>query len=440
MDKDTIVALATPQGSGGIGIIRLSGNKSKSIAEKITKNSNLKPRYAQLIQFNNNSLQDNAILIYFVAPNSYTGEDVVEFQCHGGRYVTDKVIDLCLNNGARLANPGEFTKRAFENGKISLEQAEGIIDIINAETESEAKAGFSLLNGELFKKVDNMQNLLTSKLAEIEVTLDYPEHDIEYETKESIKKSLLSIKQELEKLINTEQTGRIIKDGINVAILGRPNVGKSSILNKLLGYDRAIVTDVAGTTRDTISESIIYKGIKINLIDTAGIRESQDIVEKIGIDKSIQTIDSADIILLILDNSQDLTKEDKNNIELVKDKNVIFVSNKSDLNKKLNFDNSILVSAKDNKNIDKIKDEIYNKVVDKKIISQDIILTNKRHIQLVKEAYNNIKNALENIDTVTLDCIALDIKNAWLNLGAITGQVADEKIIDQIFSRFCLGK
>ena len=440
MDKDTIVALATPQGSGGIGIIRLSGNKSKSIAEKITKNPNLKPRYAQFIQFNNNSLQDNAILIYFVAPNSYTGEDVVEFQCHGGRYVTDKVIDLCLNNGARLANPGEFTKRAFENGKISLEQAEGIIDIINAETESEAKAGFSLLNGELFKKVDNMQNLLTSKLAEIEVTLDYPEHDIEYETKESIKKSLLSIKQELEKLINTEQTGRIIKDGINVAILGRPNVGKSSILNKLLGYDRAIVTDVAGTTRDTISESIIYKGIKINLIDTAGIRESQDIVEKIGIDKSIQTIDSADIILLILDNSQDLTNEDKNNIELVKDKNVIFVSNKSDLNKKLNFDNSILVSAKDNKNIDKIKDEIYNKVVDKKIISQDIILTNKRHIQLVKEAYNNIKNALENIDTVTLDCIALDIKNAWLNLGAITGQVADEKIIDQIFSRFCLGK
>ena len=440
MDKDTIVALATPQGSGGIGIIRLSGNKSKSIAEKITNNPNLKPRYAQLIQFNNNSLQDNAILIYFVAPNSYTGEDVVEFQCHGGRYVTDKVIDLCLNNGARLANPGEFTKRAFENGKISLEQAEGIIDIINAETESEAKAGFSLLNGELFKKVDNMQSLLTSKLAEIEVTLDYPEHDIEYETKESIKKSLLSIKQELEKLINTEQTGRIIKDGINVAILGRPNVGKSSILNKLLGYDRAIVTDVAGTTRDTISESIIYKGIKINLIDTAGIRESQDIVEKIGIDKSIQTIDSADIILLILDNSQDLTKEDKNNIELVKDKNVIFVSNKSDLNKKLNFDNSILVSAKDNKNIDKIKDEIYNKVVDKKIISQDIILTNKRHIQLVREAYNNIKNALENIDTVTLDCIALDIKNAWLNLGAITGQVADEKIIDQIFSRFCLGK
>ena len=440
MDKDTIVALATPQGSGGIGIIRLSGNKSKSIAEKITKNPNLKPRYAQLIQFNNNSLQDNAILIYFVAPNSYTGEDVVEFQCHGGRYVTDKVIDLCLNNGARLANPGEFTKRAFENGKISLEQAEGIIDIINAETESEAKAGFSLLNGELFKKVDNMQSLLTSKLAEIEVTLDYPEHDIEYETKESIKKSLLSIKQELEKLINTEQTGRIIKDGINVAILGRPNVGKSSILNKLLGYDRAIVTDVAGTTRDTISESIIYKGIKMNLIDTAGIRESQDIVEKIGIDKSIQTIDSADIILLILDNSQDLTKEDKNNIELVKDKNVIFVSNKSDLNKKLNFDNSILVSAKDNKNIDKIKDEIYNKVVDKKIISQDIILTNKRHIQLVKEAYNNINNALENIDTVTLDCIALDIKNAWLNLGAITGQVADEKIIDQIFSRFCLGK
>ena len=440
MDKDTIVALATPQGSGGIGIIRLSGNKSKSIAEKITKNPNLKPRYAQLIQFNNNSLQDNAVLIYFVAPNSYTGEDVVEFQCHGGRYVTDKVIDLCLNNGARLANPGEFTKRAFENGKISLEQAEGIIDIINAETESEAKAGFSLLNGELFKKVDNMQSLLTSKLAEIEVTLDYPEHDIEYETKESIKKSLLSIKQELEKLINTEQTGRIIKDGINVAILGRPNVGKSSILNKLLGYDRAIVTDVAGTTRDTISESIIYKGIKINLIDTAGIRESQDIVEKIGIDKSIQTIDSADIILLILDNSQDLTKEDKKNIELVKDKNVIFVSNKSDLNKKLNFDNSILVSAKDNKNIDKIKDEIYNKVVDKKIISQDIILTNKRHIQLVKEAYNNINNALENIDTVTLDCIALDIKNAWLNLGAITGQVADEKIIDQIFSRFCLGK
>ena len=232
----------------------------------------------------------------------------------------------------------------------------------------------------------------------------------------------------------------IALDGINVAILGRPNVGKSSILNKLLGYDRAIVTDVAGTTRDTISESIIYNGIKINLIDTAGIRESEDVVEKIGIDKSLQTINSADIILLILDNSRELTNEDKKNMQLVKDKNVIYISNKSDLNNKLKFDNAILVSAKDNKNIDKIKEEIYNKVVKKKIISQDIILTNKRHIELVKNAYNNIKNALNNIDNITLDCIALDIKNAWLNLGAITGQVADEEIINQIFSRFCLGK
>ena len=379
-------------------------------------------------------------MIYFVAPNSYTGEDVVEFQCHGGRYVTDKVIDLCIDNGARLATPGEFTKRAFENGKITLEQAEGIIDIINAETDSEAKAGFNLLNGELYKKVNTIQDELTTKLAEIEVTLDYPEHDIEYQTKDSIKQTLLKIKKELENLISTEQTGRIIKNGINVAILGRPNVGKSSILNKLLGYERAIVTDIAGTTRDTISESIRYKDIRINLIDTAGIRESKDIVEKIGIDKSLQTINTADIILLILDGSQELTLEDKKNIELVKDKNVIYITNKSDLKNKLKLENSLLVSAKDNKNIDKIKDEIYNKVINKKIMAQDIILTNKRHVSLVKEAYNNIINALNNIDNVTLDCIALDIKNAWLNLGAITGQIADEQILDQIFSRFCLGK
>ena len=440
MSNDTIIALATPQGSGGIGIVRLSGNKAKDIAAKIITKADFKPRNAELIKFNNKKLQDNAILIYFVAPNSYTGEDVVEFQCHGGRYVTDKVIDLCIDNGARLATPGEFTKRAFENGKITLEQAEGIIDIINAETDSEAKAGFNLLNGELYKKVNTIQDELTTKLAEIEVTLDYPEHDIEYQTKDSIKKTLLKIKKELENLISTEQTGRIIKNGINVAILGRPNVGKSSILNKLLGYERAIVTDIAGTTRDTISESIRYKDIRINLIDTAGIRESKDIVEKIGIDKSLQTINTADIILLILDGSQELTLEDKKNIELVKDKNVIYITNKSDLKNKLKLENSLLVSAKDNKNIDKIKDEIYNKVINKKIMAQDIILTNKRHVSLVKEAYNNIINALNNIDNVTLDCIALDIKNAWLNLGAITGQVADEQILDQIFSRFCLGK
>ena len=440
MSNDTIIALATPQGSGGIGIVRLSGNKAKDIAAKIITKADFKPRNAELIKFNNEKLQDNAILIYFVAPNSYTGEDVVEFQCHGGRYVTDKVIDLCIDNGARLATPGEFTKRAFENGKITLEQAEGIIDIINAETDSEAKAGFNLLNGELYKKVNTIQDELTTKLAEIEVTLDYPEHDIEYQTKDSIKQTLLKIKKELENLISTEQTGRIIKNGINVAILGRPNVGKSSILNKLLGYERAIVTDIAGTTRDTISESIRYKDIRINLIDTAGIRESKDIVEKIGIDKSLQTINTADIILLILDGSQELTLEDKKNIELVKDKNVIYITNKSDLKNKLKLENSLLVSAKDNKNIDKIKDEIYNKVINKKIMAQDIILTNKRHVSLVKEAYNNIINALNNIDNVTLDCIALDIKNAWLNLGAITGQIADEQILDQIFSRFCLGK
>lgn len=439
--EDTIVALSTPLGSGGISIVRMSGKDSLKIAKVFSHlPTKINPRELYLCDIKQDGLFEKCLIVFFKNPNSFTGEDILEFQCHGGIFVCNKIIDLCVKNGARLAEPGEFTKRAFLNGKLSLEQAEGVVDIINSQTQAEVKAGYSLLNGELFKKVQEVKKHLTEMLAQIEVSLDYPEHDIEYETVNNIEKRLITIKQTLQEIVDTEQTGKIVKNGINVVILGKPNVGKSSLMNRLLKYDRAIVTDVAGTTRDTLIESFVYKNIKINLTDTAGIHESQDKVEKIGIDKAKEAINEADVILLILDGSKELSKEDRDNISLVKGKKVIYVQNKSDLADNIRMPDAVKISALQNKGIDELKEKIYNLIINKKIISQDIILTNQRHVQAIKDAILNIENALQNIHNISLDCISIDIKQAWINLGKITGETTDEEIIDLIFSKFCLGK
>ncbi len=447
MQEDTIVALATPLGNAGISVVRLSGSKSLEIATSFfsTKkliNNPIQPRYMYLGDINNDSLKEKCLMVYFKNPNSYTGEDVVEFQCHGGTYICNKIIDLCLQNGARLATAGEFTKRAFVNGKVSLDEAEGVVDLINAQTASEVKASYDLVNGGLFKTVKSLQKQLTDIMAEIEVNLDYPEHDIEYQTEQQIEVKLNSIKNTLLTLVNTEDQGRIIKDGINVTILGKPNVGKSSLLNALLNYERAIVTDIAGTTRDTLQESFVYKDTKINITDTAGVHESDDIVEKIGIQKALDQINQADIVLLLLDGSRELSKEDKENIKLVEDKKVIVVINKTDLPKQLEEINlpTLSVSAKTGTGIDELKQKILDSVLDKDFVKNDIVLTNKRHLVAVKQALEIIDSAIQNIYNVSLDCTALDVKSVWFKLGEITGETTDEDIIDAIFSKFCLGK
>ena len=444
MLEDTIIAQATPNGKSGISIIRISGKKSLEIAKQVfccNKFSNPTPNYMYLGKINLGEVFDKGLCVYFKAPRSFTGEDVVEFQCHGGLVVSKKIIEQCLKFGARLAEPGEFSKRAFLNGKMSLDQAEGIIDTINSETENQLKASNELTNGNLYKTVLNFQNTLTDIISEIEVNLDYPEHDIEYETKESIKAKLEEFLNKIEDLLKTEQQGKLIKTGINVAIVGKTNVGKSSLLNALLNYDQAIISDIEGTTRDIVTGSIEYKGFLFNFYDTAGIRQTEDKVENIGIERAKKTLENSDIVLLVLDSSRELTKQDKENLEAIKGKKSIVVLNKCDLPAKFEYvDKCIKISAKEKINTEYLKNEIYELSLDNCDTSNKIVLTNSRHIEILKEVKNLLNVCLENILMLSLDCTALDIKTIWEKLGEITGDSANEKIIDRIFSKFCLGK
>lgn len=445
MIEDTIVAQATPNGKSGISIVRISGKKSLDIARQIFLRfkdvSNIQPNYMYLGKINLGDVEDKGFCVYFKAPNSFTGEDVVEFQCHGGLVVAQKIIEQVLSCGGRLATAGEFSKRAFLNGKMSLDQAEGVVDTINAETENQLKASNELTNGNLFKLVTSFQEKLTDILSEIEVNLDYPEHDIEYETKESIKNRLQNLLVQVEELLQTEQKGKLINKGISIAIVGKTNVGKSSLLNALLNYEQAIVTDIEGTTRDVVSGSIEYKGFIFNFYDTAGIRETEDKIESIGIEKAKKILENSDIVLLVLDSSRDLTKQDKENLELIKNKKSIVVLNKSDLPAKFVYNGeSIKVSAKQKINTEELKQKIYDLSLDGLNSGSQIVLTNARHIEVLKQAKQIIVNTIESISDLPLDCSALDIKTIWEKLGEITGNTATEDIIDKIFSKFCLGK
>lgn len=445
MIDDTIVAQATPNGKSGISIVRISGKKSLDIAKQIflrfKNKSDIIPNYMYLGQINLGDIEDKGFCVYFKSPNSFTGEDVVEFQCHGGLVVAQKIIEQVLHFGGRLATAGEFSKRAFLNGKMSLDQAEGVVDTINAETENQLKASNELTNGNLFKLVTKFQDKLTDILSEIEVNLDYPEHDIEYETKESIKQRLQELLQQVDGLLQTEQKGKLINKGISVAIVGKTNVGKSSLLNALLNYEQAIVTDIEGTTRDVVSGSIEYKGFIFNFYDTAGIRETEDKIESIGIEKAKQILENSDIVLLVLDSSRELNDQDKENLELIKNKKSIVVLNKTDLPAKFNYNGeSIKVSAKQKINTEELKQKIYDLSLDGLNSGSQIVLTNARHIEVLKQAKQIIINTIESISDLPLDCSALDIKTIWEKLGEITGNTATEDIIDKIFSKFCLGK
>lgn len=441
---DTIVAISTPIGSGGISIVRMSGDKALDIALSVfsAKNlsqENIKPRYMYLGDFKAKELNEKCLMVYFKNPYSYTGEDLVEFQVHGGEYLTEQVLKCLLSSGARLAENGEFTKRAFVNGKMTLDNVEGVVDVINATSDLEIKAGYNLMKGKMYNKITSMQKLLTDTIVDLEVSLDYPEHDIEYITLEKTEKVIENVKGKIEELLATAKQGQLIKNGIQVAIVGKPNAGKSSLLNALLGEERAIVTSIAGTTRDIIKESIVYKGIKVNFIDTAGIRSSSDIVEKIGIEKALESIKGADIILFVVDNSKPLEEEDREILKELEGKNYLVILNKCDISKQ-NELSGIEVSALNGDNIAQIKDKIVENVVDNKINNQGIILTNLRQIEALKEAREYSLKCLDAIKTGFTDIVCLEVREIWNSLGKVTGETENKAIIDNIFAKFCLGK
>ena len=442
----TIAQISTPLGSGGIAIVRISGDDALSIGRSLfyckkLENNDITPRLLYLGDFKLDDATEKCMMVYFKSPYSFTGEDVVEFQIHGGEYLATKVLDKILEKGAVLAKNGEFSKRAFLNGKMSLDQAEGVIDTINAESESELKASSSLQKGLLTKTIENIQDTLIDIMSEIEVNLDYPEHDIEYATKEKINNEIDKIYTKISDLLKTEQQGKIIKNGVNIAIVGKTNVGKSSLLNALLGTEQAIVTDIEGTTRDVVIGSIEYKGIKFNFLDTAGIRQTNDKVENIGIEKAKQVLKESDIVLLVIDGSKELDNQDKENLELTKDKKRIIVVNKIDIKKFIKLqEETVEISAKNNINIEKLKEKIYDKAIDGCDVNNTLVLTNARHLEVLKSAIREIKSIKETIFENSLDLVALDTRQLYEKLGEITGETIDEKVIDRIFSKFCLGK
>ena len=443
--NDTIVAISTPIGRGAISIVRMSGQNCLNIAQAFFSSTKLDykkiiPNMLYLGNFKFDESRGRCFMVYFKAPSSYTGEDMVEFQVHGGILLSQKVLETLISAGARLANPGEFSERAFENGKISLDEAEAIIGEINAESESELKANLNLAQGKLKEKVVLLQGNLALQLAQIEATLDYPEEDFEKTVKDEIFSSMEAIKNDIELFVRQSDSLKYINNGVNIAIVGSPNVGKSSLLNALIGQERAIVTEIAGTTRVIVNESIFYNGIKFNFIVTAGIRESSDRVEKIGIEKSQKSIETADIVLCVFDGSKNLEEQDEKLLNKVKNYKHLIVVNKTDKKRILKpFKNEIEVSAVTEKGIEDLKNNIYNMVIDKNIDFGKIMVSNERQASALRESLKICNEILSNKNE-SMDVIAMLIKNLWNSLGKITGQCENESIIDLIFSKFCLGK
>ena len=449
--NDTICAISTALGVGAISIIRVSGDEAIDIVNKIFDKDLIKKEshtinYGHIVY--NGEIIDEVMVSIMKSPKTFTKEDIVEINSHGGVAVTNKVLEILLLEGARLAEPGEFTKRAFLNGRIDLVEAESIMDLIESKTETSRKLAISGMEGKVSKLVKNIIDNLVKVNANIEVNIDYPEYeDIEIVTKEKIEEMSKYINKELTKLLNESENGKLIKDGINTLILGRPNVGKSSILNKLIEEDKAIVTSVAGTTRDIVEGQIRVNGILLNIIDTAGVRETEDIVEKIGVEKSLSLVNDADLIILVFNNNEKLTDEDKKLLEYTKEKKRIIVINKIDLENNLDISNLkneriVKVSALKDSGIENLKNEINDMFNLEEITLGDFTyLSNSRQISLVKKAVEiskNLEDALNN--DVPIDLLEIDIKEICEILGEIIGESYDDKLIDTLFSNFCLGK
>lgn len=455
---DTIVAIATAPGEGGIGIIRLSGSNALDIANKM-----FRPLYRDSIGdyavrtliygniYDEGVVLDEVLLAYMKGPHSYTAEDVVEINCHGGFISVRKILELALKSGARMAEAGEFTKRAFLNGRIDLSQAEAVIDIINAKTDKSYELAQSQLEGSLSKKIKNLREMLTDVLAQVEVAIDYPEEDIEFITYKELIEKTEAIQREVVQMYKTADTGKILREGLQTAILGKPNVGKSSLMNSILGENRAIVTDIPGTTRDIIEEFVNIKGIALKIVDTAGIRDTDDVVEKIGVEKSRKHLKNSDLTLVVLDNSREIDQEDIDILESVDRSKTLVILNKIDLESKLDLDivkkyvdeiNIINISALKNEGLDLLHDRIEDMVFSGEISnSGDVMITNSRHKDAIYKAMKAIEDAISSLnDEMSYDFIEVDLKDAWDALGYINGDTISEDLLDTIFSNFCIGK
>lgn len=449
--NDTIAAISTALGTSAISIIRVSGDDSINIVNKIFKGKDLTKVMSHTINYGyiayNNEIIDEVLVSIMKSPKTFTKEDIVEINCHGGIATTNKVLELLLTNGARLAEPGEFTKRAFLNGRIDLINAEGVMDLINSKTEKNRQISINKLNGKASNLIKELREKLIKIISNIEVNIDYPEYeDIEVLTNEKILPEVMTFKKDLEKIIKDSEDGKIINEGINVGIIGKPNVGKSSLLNALLEEEKAIVTDIEGTTRDIVEGKINLGGIILNIIDTAGIRETDNLVEKIGVEKSMEIIDKVDLIIFVLNNNEFISEEELKILDKIKDKNSIIVINKIDLEKRINLTNYnkkiVEISVKDNIGIEELKNEIKRIYNIDNIDTKDMTyLSNARSIALLKQSLLKINNSIKNIEeNAPIDIVELDLKNAWELLGEIIGETYSDELLDELFSRFCLGK
>ena len=454
---EAIVAISTPPGYGGIGIIRMSGKDTFKIIERIFKpkgNDEIKGynmKFGHIFDSEGKNI-DEVLVTYFIAPKSFTTENMCEINSHGGPVIVNRILELCIENGARMAEPGEFTKLAFLNGRIDLSQAEAVIDMINSKTRKEQQAAMSQLEGELSQKINEIRNEVMDKMVDIEASIDYPEYDIEEVTRKNLKEMLEDVEIKLKNIQKSFENGKIIKNGLKMAIIGRPNAGKSSLLNTILNEDRAIVTEYEGTTRDIIEEFIIIDGIPVKVIDTAGIRsKTEDKIEQLGIEKSRKIAKEADLIVYIIDATRKLEKEDKEMLEEQKDKNMIIILNKQDLKTEINENTEeIKVLHKPIIKMSTIKKEgikeLYKQISEmfglgKIQIDESVTVTNERHKELIINAIKNTEKSIDEIDKqIPVDIISINVKQILDELGKITGATASEDIINEIFKKFCLGK
>lgn len=459
MDLDTITSISTPMGEGAIGIVRLSGPQAVEIADKLYKGKHLLKdvpshtiNYGHIVDPDTKEVVEEVMVSVLRAPKTFTREDIIEINCHGGILTINRVLELTMTHGARMAEPGEFTKRAFLNGRIDLSQAEAVMDFIRSKTDRASKVAMNQIEGRLSDLIKKQRQSILEILAQVEVNIDYPEYDdVEDATTEFLLERSKEIKQEINRLLDTGAQGKIMREGLSTVIVGKPNVGKSSMLNNLIQDNKAIVTEVAGTTRDVLEEYVNVRGVPLRLVDTAGIRETEDIVEKIGVERSRKALSQADLILFVLNNNEALTQEDFILYEVVKNEDVIVIVNKMDLEQNIDIDEVkemigdtplIQTSMLKQEGIDELEIQIRDLFFGGEVQNQDMTyVSNSRHISLLKQARQTIQDAIDAAESgVPMDMVQIDLTRTWEILGEIIGETASDELIDQLFSQFCLGK
>lgn len=458
METDTITAISTPMGEGAIAIVRLSGPEAVQVAAKLFRGKDLNEvdshtmHYGKIIDPETGDLAEEVMVSVMRAPKTFTREDIVEINCHGGLVSVNRLLEIALASGARLAEPGEFTKRAFMNGRIDLSQAEAVMDLIRAKTDRAMDVALKQMDGRLSKLIQELRQKLLETLAHVEVNIDYPEYDdVEEMSHDMMEEKTKEVHEEVSKILETARQGKILREGLGTAIIGRPNVGKSSLMNALVHENKAIVTEVPGTTRDVIEEYVNVRGVPLRLIDTAGIRETEDIVERIGVERSRQVLQEADLILFVLNYGEELSEEDEKLFEAVSDMNVITIVNKTDLDQKLDIDrvkelageNPVVTTALiREEGIDQLENAIADTFFEGDLDAGDMTyVSNVRHVQLLKQAKQALEDAQEGMELgVPLDVVQIDVTRTWEILGEIVGDTVNESLIDQLFSQFCLGK